>query len=540
LGEVLTEVVRTQAGIEIPVTHDAAPSAGLPGAGSGQKSSIAPAAAGNVAFQTFAANTLVAGLDTLTDALKDSQTKLVQQTLSDLDDVIGRLSEQIERQPPAVVRREALTHAFKEFAATINNKAAVLVREASGQVSQYATESARDLDSGVRQLSRSIGTGMHLDNARDTGDQIASRVAAQLTKTALDLQSAVKSLAQEPGQASARAAQVLGKLQQFVAQAAKMVDSPLSGSRQDTTTQTPAGPEAQAKQAPANPQQSEAVRQFENLADEARRQIMAKVKDLTGQLQNLGRQVSHLEDRLLKNAAAEGAQAPGQTKHADTPAGSLRDALRQLDLLARNVSDQASAVSHDVAKRLDDLSAQTAKLAERLSTDTSGQTQRSPLDTLKQQVENALTHVESLQVLARQVSVADGQQQVISLPMKIEGQWTDVVVKFVKKKSTGAKDASKKPVSVAIHVSPAMLGTIDVFMEYDGKKRFSMRMEFEKPSTRAWFENNKEDFSASLARIGFEAFKIDMKEIRPGRQQGHGNNISTKTPSGSSVIDITA
>ena len=161
-------------------------------------------------------------------------------------------------------------------------------------------------------------------------------------------------------------------------------------------------------------------------------------------------------------------------RDADPVQNSLKDAFRQLDSLARAAADQALSASHDTSRRLDDLASEASKRLDSTAGDPGRQDQRSPLDVLKQQVENALTRVESLQVLARQVSVTDGQQQVISLPMKIEGRWTDVVVKFLKKKDPGGKkEAQNRPVSVAIHVSPAQLGQIDVFMDYSGKKRFS-------------------------------------------------------------------
>jgi hypothetical protein len=524
------------------LAQDATPiaSAKPAAAQTGAAFSAALPAAESISLQTPAAE-IASRLDNLTTALKDSQTRLVQQTVSNLDEYVGTLSEQIERLPTASVRRDALPSALESFSATITNKVAALVREASAQVSQYAKESAQVLESGTRQLSRTASPDAAGPNdiLRNTGDQTASRVSAQLAKTAQGLSDALQALDLKQGQATGRAADMVRTLQQFVARAADEIISSLSGGRGETP-QSPSGPAASQTQAQPDPQQAQSARQVENLANEAGRQIMAKVKDLTGQLQELGRRVSQLEDRLPKDEA--GARLPGGTKQAELLANNLRDALKLLDSMARNVSDRASTVSHDVAKRLDDLSAQTAKLADRLSQDTAAPARHGPLDSLKQQVENALTRVESLQVLARSVNVADGSAQVISLPMKIEGQWTDVVVKFVKKQGREGKNRSDRPVSVAIHVSPALLGDIDVFMDYGGKKRFSMRMEFEKQSTRAWFEKNRQDFSAAIAAIGFAALKIDMKETGPRRQAALPKNAGTAAPAGNGTgtIDITA
>jgi gas vesicle protein len=280
----------------------------------------------------------------------------------------------------------------------------------------------------------------------------------------------------------------------------------------------------------------------EDLAAAAGRQIIAKVNEIAGRLQDLGRQLMQSEEKIPRDAASPA------NRQADLVQNSLKEALRQLDSLARAATDQTSSASREISRTLDDLASEVSKRLDNMASDQDRQQQRGPLDVLKQQVENALTRVESLQVLARQVSVTDGQQQVISLPMKIEGQWTDVVVKFLKKKDPGGnKDAPDKPVSVAIHVSPAMLGQIDVFMDYRGKKRFSMRMEFEKTATRSWFEKNKTDFSAALSQIGFTTFKIDMKEaVRNARRgiaapaQNAVGVTSSYDDRGPGVIDITA
>jgi hypothetical protein len=135
------------------------------------------------------------------------------------------------------------------------------------------------------------------------------------------------------------------------------------------------------------------------------------------------------------------------------------------------------------------------------------------------------------------VSFADGQQQVISLPMKIEGQWTDVVVKFMKRRGASEKEPSKKNVSVVIHVAPTLLGEVTVFMDYNGKKDFSMRMEFEKASSRQWFEKNRIEFSKAIRKFGFSSFKIDMKESR--RRQPVDRMSQTSLPT-TGTIDIKA
>jgi hypothetical protein len=459
LGEVLEDVAQTRVAAEAISPQDNAPSA--------------------------AVNLSAAQLENLTQAMNDSQAQLVKQSLAGLDKVITRLSQRIEQQPEGGTdsRQEALARALAEIKDGVSDQVDALVRESGKQMMEYATKSAGVLESAAQQAqSLSSFQGKQVDMMQTGNAQTVSRVSAQLDKAAQAVQTAFSRIESAGGDIPGRAEELVRQLQKSIASAADTMLSRTAGVSQEKTSN-------------------------ENPAAATGRQILAKVNDVADRLQDLGRQIQQLQEKVSRDAASL------TNRQADLVQNSLKDTLKQLGTLARDVSDQASSASRDTGRRLDDLASQTAKLADRLAGDAGRQEQRGPLDMLKQQVENALTRVESMQVLARQVSVTDGQQQVISLPMKIEGQWTDVVVKFVKKKEEEGKPLSKKPVSVAIHVSPAMLGQIDVFMDYGGKKRFSMRMEFEKPSTRSWFENNKADFSSALARIGFEAFKIDMREI---------------------------
>jgi hypothetical protein len=255
--------------------------------------------------------------------------------------------------------------------------------------------------------------------------------------------------------------------------------------------------------------QKEDVRLAVDLVSGAARRIAAKVKEVSEAVQDLLKTVVAGHDRL---SAEKTALALGSGRQGVLDAFT-KDLVKDLLALGRFVANAADQASREVALRLDDLAAQTAKLTDKIVQNADRPQERGPLDTLKQHVEQILNRVESLQMLAKQVSLSDSQQQVISVPMKIEGQMTDVVIKFIKKKEHSEKEEAKKNVSVVIHVAPELLGEITVFMEYREKKNFAMRMEFEKPESRQWFEVNREPFSKAIEKIGFAALTIDMREL---------------------------
>ena len=280
----------------------------------------------------------------------------------------------------------------------------------------------------------------------------------------------------------------------------------------------------------AAPTAKDLVRQIHDLGTGATQQIAEKVKDLADRMRNIARQITAQEDGVPREI---GERATGRTGRQDDLGTLTKDILKQLDELAKSAGQQA----RDISRQLADLTAQAKELTEKIQQDPGSKAVQGPLDTLKQQVEQVLTRVESMQVLARQVSFDDGQQQVISLPMKIEGRWTDVVVKFLKRKGHSEKGPSKKSVSVVIHVTPTLLGEITVFMDYSGKKDFSMRMEFEKTSSRQWFESNRVEFLKAMGKFGFSSFKIDMN---PARRKEFVDPVSQAAPPVTGTIDIRA
>ena len=262
-----------------------------------------------------------------------------------------------------------------------------------------------------------------------------------------------------------------------------------------------------ARQIDVSPSAKELPNRMQDSGTGNTQQLADKIKDLTDLVRDFAQKTVAGEGRLPKELSE---RMTNQTRQQMGIESLTKNILLQLDGVAKSLADAATRPAlRDIAGQLSELAGQATKLAEKLTP-----TDRGPLDTLKTQVEQVLTRVESMQVLARQVSFADNQQQVISLPMKIDGQWTDVVVKFMKRKGASEKGLSRKNVSVVIHVAPTLLGETTVFMDYNGKKNFSMRMEFEKPSSRQWFENNRTEFSKAIGKFGFSSFKIDMKASR--------------------------
>jgi hypothetical protein len=155
---------------------------------------------------------------------------------------------------------------------------------------------------------------------------------------------------------------------------------------------------------------------------------------------------------------------------------------------------------------------------------------------VKQQAGTVLEHIESLQVLAKQAPAAGGEQQLLVVPMKLDGRWTDVVIKMVKHR--GAKAGRKKSagLSVSINVSPTFLGDVSVGMDYVSKQDFRVSMRFEKDRARAWFKNNNEALVESFKRIGFSSPRINLQTEKNDRIRSTGLTAAGDT----GAIDVLA
>jgi hypothetical protein len=129
----------------------------------------------------------------------------------------------------------------------------------------------------------------------------------------------------------------------------------------------------------------------------------------------------------------------------------------------------------------------------------------------QQQVENALARLESLQMLARPVQSADGEQhQVMVLPMRIDDEWAEVRVRFVKKRKGKSGKKGGERYAVSLTVSPSSLGEITVHMDYHRRGAFSVRMDFERPAVRRWFLKRDRDLASALQALGLTSVHLDL------------------------------
>ncbi|MDO5576530.1 MAG: hypothetical protein Q4F84_05575, partial [Fibrobacter sp.] len=108
----------------------------------------------------------------------------------------------------------------------------------------------------------------------------------------------------------------------------------------------------------------------------------------------------------------------------------------------------------------------------------------------------------------------DGEQQILALPMKISGEWTEANIRFVKKKVRGKSSNHHRQYTVFLNVSPASTGAISVKMDYSAQKALKLEMEFEQKAVKDWFDQNKNKLNDILLGIGFSSVMYNFTSQR--------------------------
>lgn len=132
-------------------------------------------------------------------------------------------------------------------------------------------------------------------------------------------------------------------------------------------------------------------------------------------------------------------------------------------------------------------------------------------DGIRRQVETALSQLETLQLLAKPTPTSEGQQQILSLPMKIGDEWTDVNILLIKKRDKSKSKISSDKFAVRMYVSPSQCGPIIVNMDYHVKHKLTVRIEFEKNDARNWFNKYKEQLIAALRENGMSLVALSLE-----------------------------
>jgi|GEM_PF-3832873 len=156
--------------------------------------------------------------------------------------------------------------------------------------------------------------------------------------------------------------------------------------------------------------------------------------------------------------------------------------------------------------------------------------------TLSHALSTAIDRLESLQLLARQVSTNQGTQQIVALPIKFNDTWTEINVRFFHRREQKKKHGSKGSVSVDINVAPPALGSLHAHLDYQTSRQLRLSITFERPSSAAWFIKQREEIIRSLKSSGMVAVHLELRQERAENGPSiHGGSVSKE-----GIVDVQA
>lgn len=148
--------------------------------------------------------------------------------------------------------------------------------------------------------------------------------------------------------------------------------------------------------------------------------------------------------------------------------------------------------------------------------------------------QSALEVFESLQLLARQTPVSQGTQQIITLPVNVNGQWTEVNIRVVREKKRKHRRATPH-YSVVLSVAPEATGAITVHLDYQQKRPIKIAIDCERNRTRTWFLRHRDAIRQTLDTAGVSVGNFEFRKIH---SPDKGNRAETGAGSDRNMIDM--
>ncbi len=209
----------------------------------------------------------------------------------------------------------------------------------------------------------------------------------------------------------------------------------------------------------------------------------------------------------------------------------------QVEGILHGISEQAMQMKKTISEQVDRFAFQLSRAEGRAVQNTAQQNVNVPPEASRQQIEAIVQRIETMQITAKTAVAGDARQQVFMVPMKIDGQWNDVIVQFIRNDKQGKKGKKPAIVSVMLNVAPAFIGEITAYIDYRCADDCSIRMCFERDSTLSWFERNKTPLIDALGKLGFRALRLNMqKNIR--RKSFAASGPAPATQASEAAIDI--
>lgn len=131
---------------------------------------------------------------------------------------------------------------------------------------------------------------------------------------------------------------------------------------------------------------------------------------------------------------------------------------------------------------------------------------------LRERVEQVINKIEAIQVLAKKVPTVNGESQLITIPVNINNEWSEIRLRFKKEKNSKTENKSEKT-SVLLNIELSIIGEVAAEMNFLKNRDLSINILLSNKPTLDWFSNNKTEIIESLMKYNFNSVKLDFKEL---------------------------
>lgn len=131
---------------------------------------------------------------------------------------------------------------------------------------------------------------------------------------------------------------------------------------------------------------------------------------------------------------------------------------------------------------------------------------------VREKIEQVINKIEAMQVLAKKVPTANGESQLLSVPININNEITELRIQF-KKENKKEKNVEKQSTSVLLNMELSLIGEVSAQMKFFNNKDLSINMLLSNKPTLDWFVNNKIEMLEALKTLNFNSVKLDFGNL---------------------------
>lgn len=209
------------------------------------------------------------------------------------------------------------------------------------------------------------------------------------------------------------------------------------------------------------------------------------------------------------------------------------DSLKTILMQVFNSVNEDEKKSQNVKEHTKDVNTEKGNLNQVVLGKTEDQEKVKSSLLFQEKIEQVVSKIEALQILAKKTSVNNIDSQLITVPVNINNELTELRLQFKKEKSKKSNRQSQSA-SVLLNIELSMIGEVSAEMKFMKNRDLSINLLLSNKPTIEWFEKNKILIIEELMKYNFNSVTLCLNEF--------SEDIADKLPirsGGNSRFDVT-